>query len=175
MAKPGIDRRSECRYDADIECTIRFKERLGLVEHHARLCDLSVRGARVRTSVQVPKNTLVVLTLPKWANYPIYAQVVHSTKENQPEGMLGLRIIEGTIPFRIFQEIIGDAQLHKREHKIPECFRLLGLPFPSAADRIHAAFRERARVVHPDHGGSERDFIQLHAAFQEALALSGET
>jgi curved DNA-binding protein CbpA len=47
----------------------------------------------------------------------------------------------------------------------------LGLAFPCTAPEIKHAFRAKAKVMHPDSGGSNEAFQRLYQAYQEALKL----
>jgi hypothetical protein len=51
------------------------------------------------------------------------------------------------------------------------CFSLLGLPFPCTVAEVRAAYRTLAKRVHPDRGGSHDEFLQLQAAYEQALHL----
>lgn len=57
---------------------------------------------------------------------------------------------------------------------LPECFRVLGLEqFPESRDEINNAFREMAKVLHPDNGGDAGAFHALRQAQEDALAYIG--
>lgn len=49
-------------------------------------------------------------------------------------------------------------------------FALLGIPHTSSAEEIKRAFKAKALVTHPDHGGSHNDMIKLNKARDAALA-----
>jgi DnaJ domain len=51
------------------------------------------------------------------------------------------------------------------------CLSVLGLSWPCDRDEIRRAFREKAKALHPDRGGSESAFIQLREAYLHALRL----
>jgi hypothetical protein len=55
--------------------------------------------------------------------------------------------------------------------QVPACLRVLGLAFPCTAPEVKHAFRARAKVMHPDSGGSNEAFHTLYQAYQEALKL----
>lgn len=97
---------------------------------------------------------------------------------------VGLKVVEGVLPFSVFRKLIEKAKvvLEKKTEPAPakpsptptpECFIKLGLDFPASAQEIHLAFRKKAMKAHPDHGGSEADFVLLHNAMEEALRLVG--
>lgn len=49
-------------------------------------------------------------------------------------------------------------------------WQTLGVPQSATVEQIRAAYRQRALVVHPDHGGDPEAFRALRAAYDEALA-----
>jgi hypothetical protein len=53
----------------------------------------------------------------------------------------------------------------------PACFGLLELSFPCTVDEVKAAYRELAKRVHPDRGGSHDRFLKVQAAYEQALHL----
>jgi hypothetical protein len=53
----------------------------------------------------------------------------------------------------------------------PACLVALGLTWPCTGQEVKHAFRMKAKVVHPDTGGSSEAFQTLHRAYKEALAL----
>ena len=55
--------------------------------------------------------------------------------------------------------------------QVPTCLRVLGLAFPCTAPEVKHAFRARAKVMHPDSGGSNEAFHTLYQAYKEALEL----
>jgi hypothetical protein len=44
--------------------------------------------------------------------------------------------------------------------------RVLGVASDAGPDEIRRAFRARALVTHPDHGGNAAAFAEVHAAFE---------
>ena len=55
--------------------------------------------------------------------------------------------------------------------QVPTCLRVLGLAFPCTAPEVKHAFRARAKVMHPDSGGSNEAFQTLYQVYKDALAL----
>jgi curved DNA-binding protein CbpA len=52
---------------------------------------------------------------------------------------------------------------------------VLGVEPKATVEQIRAAFRQRALVTHPDHGGDPEAFRALHRAYQEALERRART
>lgn len=53
----------------------------------------------------------------------------------------------------------------------PACLRELGLAPGCTRDEVMAAYRQRVKKVHPDHGGDRRRFDHLQQSFREAITL----
>jgi hypothetical protein len=53
----------------------------------------------------------------------------------------------------------------------PRCIQALGLNMPCTTEDVLEAYRERVKVLHPDRGGSRREFLLLQRHFEEAMAL----
>jgi hypothetical protein len=51
----------------------------------------------------------------------------------------------------------------------PHFMVTLGLLPPYTAEDVRMAYREKAKAVHPDRGGSATQFQQLHEAYEQAL------
>jgi hypothetical protein len=56
---------------------------------------------------------------------------------------------------------------------IPQCLQVLGLRPPADAESIRKQYRALAHRCHPDHGGSQAQFVEIKRAYDEALALVG--
>ena len=54
----------------------------------------------------------------------------------------------------------------------PECLQELGLTAPCTREEVLAAYRQRVKTVHPDHGGDRRRFEILQRRLEEALLLA---
>lgn len=48
-------------------------------------------------------------------------------------------------------------------------FEVLGVPPTATSEQVKEAFRQKAKNVHPDTGGSDREFLELQLAYQEGL------
>jgi hypothetical protein len=53
----------------------------------------------------------------------------------------------------------------------PHCILALGLTMPCTADDVLAAYRRKVKTLHPDRGGSRREFLQLQAQFEQAMSV----
>jgi hypothetical protein len=53
----------------------------------------------------------------------------------------------------------------------PRCIQALGLTIPCTTEEVLEAYRERVKVLHPDRGGSRKEFLLLQRHFEEAMAL----
>lgn len=53
----------------------------------------------------------------------------------------------------------------------PRCILALGLTLPCSTDDVLSAYRRKVKQLHPDRGGSRREFLRLQAQFEQAMAL----
>ena len=53
----------------------------------------------------------------------------------------------------------------------PRCVLALGLTMPCTAEDVLAAYRRKVKQLHPDRGGSRREFLRLQAHFEQAMAF----
>lgn len=60
---------------------------------------------------------------------------------------------------------------HSGHDSRPEFMIVLGLAPPYAKEDVKKAYLDKAKQLHPDHGGSAADFAKLHEAFQQAEAF----
>jgi len=56
----------------------------------------------------------------------------------------------------------------------PRAIAALGLRLPCTEEDLKRAYRQRVKLLHPDHGGDERRFLLLQAQFEEALDIIAE-
>lgn len=68
----------------------------------------------------------------------------------------------------------GSSARAVREEATGSIWQTLGVPAAATIDEIRAGYRQRALVVHPDHGGDPEAFRALRAAYDEALARRGK-
>ena len=57
----------------------------------------------------------------------------------------------------------------------PRCLAALGLRLPCSEAELLIAYRERVKVLHPDHGGDKRLFLRLQQHFEQALEVVRES
>lgn len=169
-----VDKRTDCRYQVDGECTLRYKIENQVFEIPAWLSDLSARGCRLAIAHPIPIGTVVRIALDLAPDVPIYGQVVHSISSPRSGNYIGVRIIDKMIPFDLFRKLIQDATATVQAPGSPSCFFSLGLTYPSTKAEVHKAFRRLSMKAHPDHGGNEKEFVALYAAYQEAIRLCSE-
>ena len=53
----------------------------------------------------------------------------------------------------------------------PHCLRTFGLELPCTEMEVLAAYRMRAKELHPDRGGDLQEFLRLQRQFEEALEV----
>ncbi|TWU25737.1 hypothetical protein Pla144_29490 [Bythopirellula polymerisocia] len=53
----------------------------------------------------------------------------------------------------------------------PACLRALDLKMPCTEAEVLAAYREKAKTLHPDRGGDLQKFLRLQKNFDKALSL----
>lgn len=165
------EKRGQCRYLIDGNCTVRYKDRYQLIESPAWLADMSISGLRVAMATPPDCGAAVIINVECASAQPLYGKVVHSLSSPTSGRYVGIQIIQGTLPFDLFQKLILDAVVEQSGARTPQCFRHLGLHCPSNREQIHMAFRKLSMKQHPDHGGDEKEFIALYAAYREALSL----
>ena len=68
----------------------------------------------------------------------------------------------------------GSSARAVRAEATGSIWQTLGVAAAATIDEIRAGYRQRALVVHPDHGGDPEAFRALRAAYDEALARRGK-
>lgn len=53
----------------------------------------------------------------------------------------------------------------------PDCLKILDLKLPCTEADVMAAYRDKAKQMHPDRGGDLDDFLRLQRYFEQALQL----
>lgn len=56
----------------------------------------------------------------------------------------------------------------------PRCILALGLTMPCTEEEVLIAYRHKVKRLHPDHGGSRREFLRLQEHFEQAMAFLAE-
>jgi hypothetical protein len=56
----------------------------------------------------------------------------------------------------------------------PRCILALGLTMPCTQDDILAAYRRKVKLMHPDLGGDQKEFLRLQSHFEQAMAFIAE-
>jgi hypothetical protein len=56
----------------------------------------------------------------------------------------------------------------------PRSIAALGLRMPCTEEDLKRAYRQRVKLLHPDHGGDQRRFMLLQSQFEEALRIVAE-
>jgi hypothetical protein len=53
----------------------------------------------------------------------------------------------------------------------PRCIEALDLKLPCTIEDVLSAYRRKVKLLHPDRGGDNREFLQLQQHFEQAMAL----
>ncbi len=56
----------------------------------------------------------------------------------------------------------------------PRCLLTFGLKLPCSEAQLLAAYRQHVKLLHPDHGGDKRLFLQLQQHFEQSLEVVRE-
>jgi hypothetical protein len=57
------------------------------------------------------------------------------------------------------------------ESQVPQCLKILHLSWPCTITEVQETYKKMVRSAHPDGGGSHEQFIELQAAYEQALKL----
>ena len=55
--------------------------------------------------------------------------------------------------------------------QVPACLKVLQLSWPCTVTEVHEAYRKLVKNAHPDGGGSHDKFLELQAAYEQALRI----
>jgi len=85
----------------------------------------------------------------------------------------GENIINFIKTFRYNQEKFRSSKKYANYNTtntyIPSDYEILGISYNSTREEVIKAYRERAKQVHPDHGGSMQEFIRLTEAYRKIM------
>lgn len=72
-----------------------------------------------------------------------------------------------------FSDVLPEwvAREAKRRKIIPRCLQTFDLELPCSQEQLLEAYREKAKEVHPDTGGSRQEFLRIQRDFEEARSL----
>lgn len=59
----------------------------------------------------------------------------------------------------------------QQEDHVPKCLRVLHLSWPCTIAEVQEAYRRLVKDTHPDAGGSHDKFLELQAAYEQALRI----
>ena len=111
-----------------------------------------------------------VLAVDRWATPAENLRAIFKTSE-------ALRGIERWGGNALMKQAFSSFQPQLPAPAVPDrsCWEILGIEPGSTREEIMAAFQERVKSAHPDHGGTEAGFQELMEARRQALEeLFGE-
>jgi hypothetical protein len=59
----------------------------------------------------------------------------------------------------------------QHEGQLPKCLDVLHLSWPCTVTEVHEAYRRLVKSAHPDGGGNHDKFLELQAAYEQALRI----
>lgn len=99
-------------------------------------------------------------------------------------GLAGFGYISMALDFRAYLRSLRRALVVITGYRVelpewvrndtPRCILALGLTMPCTSADILAAYRRKVKTKHPDVGGDRREFLQLQAHFEQAMAFIAE-
>lgn len=115
---------------------------------------------------------------------------VQNVQANKGRGyQIAIKLKEGCWPYAVFTDLANQSFSSQMTHSssgfssrssaptirapAPPCFVELGLNYPCTAEDVENSFHRLVRTAHPDRGGNIEKFIQLRAAYMEALNYLG--
>lgn len=69
--------------------------------------------------------------------------------------------------------LMAERKAWLESQRVPACFKVLGIIPPVDVPTIKTRYRNLSLVLHPDHGGDARRFIEIQSAYEQALQLVG--
>lgn len=70
----------------------------------------------------------------------------------------------------LMSEVVSGVPPWARQYT-PRAIAALGLRLPCTQEDLLQAYRQRVKLLHPDHGGDQRRFLLLQAQFEEAMKI----
>ena len=65
----------------------------------------------------------------------------------------------------------GDERVKWQGEHLPNCLKVLQLTWPCTVMEVHEAYRRLVKSAHPDGGGNHDKFLELQAAYEQALRI----
>ncbi|WP_232687488.1 J domain-containing protein [Halobacterium zhouii] len=94
-------------------------------------------------------------------------------EHEMPGRHLGGRLpFETPDPGELFGEESGERDDEADADSVERAFDTLGLPRSASESEVKAAYRERVKDVHPDHGGDRETFERVREAYAAARQAS---
>jgi hypothetical protein len=99
--------------------------------------------------------------------YPTY-RLDRQTLEQQ-----GYAFIPATANLKENEEPVFFTSEHYKSqgNQVPACLQVLHLSWPCTVTEVQEAYRRLVKTAHPDGGGSHDKFLELQAAYEQALRL----
>lgn len=148
------------RVDGDARRRAEIRQYLGAIGE-AFAEDHFVEGQEV--AFYLPKRDVAITFDPR-AYYRIGRGTTHAVlvEHEMPGTNLGYRLPFETPTISVEKE--DGEGIDPRE----AAYAVLGLPSGAGVDEIKAAYREKVKEVHPDHGGDEEQFKRVREAYTTA-------
>ena len=102
-------------------------------------------------------------------------QKIHFGSDCFAQLVLGLEDLARLVKRGIyeFQTWITGMKALPAAVELPSCLRFMNFDQVPEGVEVRARYRELTKILHPDSGGNDEDFVALQAAYQEALAFVG--
>lgn len=168
-------------YPTNVSCSLQWWAKTGWAKVQGVVVSISTDGAEVRSGEAVPAGSTVKFTMDSYGVGDRDARVTDCKGSMGAGYRVLLRLLNGSWPYEAFTALIslGAATSPSMTpagqlQTTPECLQALGLAMPCTVEDVEQAYYERVRGVHPDRGGDVESFMNLRAAFLQALDLLGE-